>query len=158
MRWNVKFLSWISKDFYALKPHGDFVTRIHETFINSLALDENIVQQGKTVIPTWAVLSASDFWVDKLSASIQLPANRLRVVRGSHTAIVKPRNQQADAYHFIRECVRACLARGAASSERLSISSRGSVSKVEMAAPRALIYMALFPSISTFETPPFEDI
>jgi hypothetical protein len=30
----------------------------------------------------------------------------------------------------------------------------GSVSKVEMAAPIALIYMALFPSISTFETPP----
>ena len=30
----------------------------------------------------------------------------------------------------------------------------GSVSKVEMAAPMALIYMALFPSISTFETPP----
>ena len=31
----------------------------------------------------------------------------------------------------------------------------GRVSKVEMAAPMALIYTASFPSISTFETPPF---
>ena len=30
----------------------------------------------------------------------------------------------------------------------------GSVSKVEMAVPMALIYKVLFPSISTFETPP----
>jgi hypothetical protein len=30
----------------------------------------------------------------------------------------------------------------------------GRVSKVEMAAPRVLIYKELFPSISTFETPP----
>ena len=30
----------------------------------------------------------------------------------------------------------------------------GSVSKVEMMTPMALIYMMLFPSISTFETPP----
>src|SRR5262249_51652797 len=30
----------------------------------------------------------------------------------------------------------------------------GSVSKVEMATPMGLIYKALFPSISTFETPP----
>src|SRR5262249_39144467 len=33
-------------------------------------------------------------------------------------------------------------------------SSVGSVSKVEMATPIGLIYKALFPSISTFETPP----
>src|SRR6266702_3745115 len=32
---------------------------------------------------------------------------------------------------------------------------KGSVSKVEMATPMALIYKVLFPSISTFETPPF---
>ena len=31
---------------------------------------------------------------------------------------------------------------------------RGSVSKVEMATPITLIYKVLFPSISTFETPP----
>src|SRR5262245_60076490 len=30
----------------------------------------------------------------------------------------------------------------------------GSVSKVEMATPMGLLYKALFPSLSTFETPP----
>ncbi len=30
----------------------------------------------------------------------------------------------------------------------------GSVSKVEMVTPMALIYKVLFPSITTFETPP----
>src|SRR5215475_9516645 len=34
-------------------------------------------------------------------------------------------------------------------------SSSGSVSKVEMPTPMALICKALFPSISTFETPPW---
>jgi hypothetical protein len=38
--------------------------------------------------------------------------------------------------------------------EPLRIGQRGSVSKVEIAALIALIYKALFPSISTFETPP----
>jgi hypothetical protein len=34
------------------------------------------------------------------------------------------------------------------------IPEEGSVSKVEMATPITLIYKLLFPSISTFETPP----
>jgi len=33
----------------------------------------------------------------------------------------------------------------------------GSVSKVEMATPMALTYKVLFPSISTFETPPLSE-
>ena len=34
----------------------------------------------------------------------------------------------------------------------------GSVSKVEMATPMALIYIVLLPSVSTFETPPSKDL
>ena len=36
-------------------------------------------------------------------------------------------------------------------------SNGGSVSKVEMVTPMGLIYKALFPSISTFETPPLTE-
>src|SRR5207244_6475666 len=64
---------------------------------------------------TWAVLGASDFWVDKLSASLRLPAGRTKVVHGSHTAIVKPRDKQTDAYRFVHECLTVCLNRAAAS-------------------------------------------
>jgi hypothetical protein len=38
--------------------------------------------------------------------------------------------------------------------QRCAYSTAGSVSKVEMATPMALIYKVLFPYISTFETPP----
>jgi hypothetical protein len=37
---------------------------------------------------------------------------------------------------------------------RTGYKTRARVSKVEMAAPRVLIYKESFPSISTFETPP----
>src|SRR6266487_1034454 len=38
------------------------------------------------------------------------------------------------------------------------LAREGSVSKVEMTTPMALICKALFPSISTFETPPTRDL
>jgi hypothetical protein len=85
------FLSWVSRDFYALKPHGDFVTGIHETFINSIDLEEGGRKPGYITIPTWAVLGSSDFWVDKLSAGLGIPARRKRMVRD---------------YRFVRQSVR----------------------------------------------------
>jgi pimeloyl-ACP methyl ester carboxylesterase len=104
-------LSWFSRDFYALKPHGEFVTRLHETLVNHVILDESHAKPDKIVIPTWAVLGASDFWVDKLSAGLQLPDRRKKMVRGSHTAVVKPQSKQSDAYLFVHDCLKACLGR-----------------------------------------------
>jgi len=49
-----------------------------------------------------------------------------------------------------RGMTRVCLR----SHGNLSVHFRGSVSNVEMETPMGLIYKALFPSISTFETPP----
>ncbi len=40
------FLSWFLRDFYALKPHGHFVTAIHEAFVNSIVLDEGAGNQA----------------------------------------------------------------------------------------------------------------
>ncbi|MDQ6868170.1 MAG: hypothetical protein M3178_07105 [Pseudomonadota bacterium] len=100
------FLSWFSRDFYALKPHGDFVTGIHETFINSIVLDEGGRKPDHITIPTWAVQGDSDFWVDKLSAGLGLPDPQKKTVRGSHTAIVKPRSKESEAYQFVCKCVR----------------------------------------------------
>jgi hypothetical protein len=97
-------LSWLSKDFYALKPHGDFVTGLQDTLVNNrVVLDDKRAQSGDIIIPTWAVLGASDHWVDKLSAGLNLPDARKRMVRGSHQAIVKPQSKQSDAYQFVRD-------------------------------------------------------
>ena len=114
-----KILSLLSKDFYALKPHGAFVTRIHETFRNHLVIDEGDVRLGKTLLPTWAILADSDRWVDPLSAGLSLPANRKKMVRGSHTEIVKPTSKEADAYLFLRRALNVCLEKSAALPGRL---------------------------------------
>jgi hypothetical protein len=43
---------------------------------------------------------------------------------------------------------------GSKSTQLPHIATKGSVSKVEMMTPMALLCKVLFPSISTFETPP----
>jgi pimeloyl-ACP methyl ester carboxylesterase len=106
-------LSWFSEDFYALKPHGDFVTSLHDTLVNhQIVLDESHAQSGDIVISTWAVLGASDRWVDKLSAGLHLPESRKKMVRGSHTEIVKPQSKQSDAYPFVHDRVQEVWAQG----------------------------------------------
>jgi hypothetical protein len=110
-QWVPAPLSWVSRDFYALKPHGEFMTRLHETLMNWVILDESHALPNKIVIPTWAVLGASEFWVDKLSAGLQLPDRRKRMIRGSHTAVVKPQSKRSDAYLFVHDCLKTCLDR-----------------------------------------------
>jgi pimeloyl-ACP methyl ester carboxylesterase len=105
------FMSVFSHDARALKPHGDLVTRINRTFEDHIALDENIHTLRKTTIPTWAVEGVHDRWVDSLSAGIGLPSSRRKVVRGSHTAIVKPGDRNADAYHWVKSRIATALHR-----------------------------------------------
>jgi hypothetical protein len=98
------FLSWFFEDFHALKPHGEFVRAVCDTLTNNrVVLDDTRAQSGDIVIPTWAVLGTSDHWVDKLSGGLNLPDSRKKIVRGSHTEIVKPRSKQSDAYQFIHD-------------------------------------------------------
>lgn len=97
------FLRWLSADARALAPHGRLVANVSETFEDHLSTDETVLATKKTVIPTWAVLGGSDFWVDPLSAGMGLPSNRRKIVRGSHTEVVKPRRPSDDAYTWVRE-------------------------------------------------------
>jgi pimeloyl-ACP methyl ester carboxylesterase len=96
-----------SKDFQALKPHGAFVTDLHTTFVNNrVVLDETRAQNGDIVIPTWAVIGTSDYWVDKLSAGMNIPASRRKSVRGTHKEIVKPASKTSDAYQYVRDRIK----------------------------------------------------
>jgi nucleoside phosphorylase/pimeloyl-ACP methyl ester carboxylesterase len=114
-------LSWLSKDFYALRPHGRFVTEVQRTLIDAFNLDETSISPGRILIPTWAVLGNSDFWVDRLSAGLHLSAKRCTHVRGSHTSIVKPVHKSNDAYLFLRKRIMIALEhRGADSAEIVS--------------------------------------
>ncbi|NDP48350.1 MAG: alpha/beta hydrolase [Sulfuriferula multivorans] len=105
------FLSMFSYDARALKPHGEFVTKINRSFEDHIELDEKADTLRKETIPTWAVEGISDLWVDPLSSGIGLASSRRKVVRGSHTAIVKPSNKDADAYMWVKERVEIALHR-----------------------------------------------
>lgn len=105
------FLSMFSYDARALKPHGEFVTKINRSFEDHIELDEKADTLRKETIPTWAVEGVSDLWVDPLSSGIGLASSRRKVVRGSHTSIVKPSNKDADAYVWVKERVEIALHR-----------------------------------------------
>jgi len=104
-------LTWFSKDFYALRPHGPFVQDIQRILANAFHLDENLSSPNKKTVPTWAVLGSSDFWVNKFSAVGALPEERCFPARGSHTSIVKPKKAESDSYRFIRKRIAICLSR-----------------------------------------------
>jgi pimeloyl-ACP methyl ester carboxylesterase len=98
------WLSLFSHDAWALKPHGEFVAGLHDLLVDHhIVVDETRAESNDIVIPTWAVLGAFDYWVDKLSAGLRLPSARKKTVRGSHSAIVKPATKQTDAYEFVRD-------------------------------------------------------
>jgi pimeloyl-ACP methyl ester carboxylesterase len=97
------FLSGLTSDGRALKAHGDLVTKINTTFEDHIALDEQVFTLRKYTIPTWAVEGISDLWVDPLSSGIGLASSRRKVVRGSHTSIVKPADKNAAAYDWVKE-------------------------------------------------------
>lgn len=105
------FLSMLSYDARALKPHGELVTKINHSFEDHIELDEKADTLRKETIPTWAVEGISDLWVDSLSSGIGLASSRRKVVRGSHTSIVKPPSKDADAYVWVKERIGIALHR-----------------------------------------------
>ena len=111
-------LSWFSKDAYALRPHGDFVTALQRTLTDRVWLLEVAdPPPGRYPIPGWAILGSSDAWVDRLSGSIGLPSSQTKTIRGSHTQIVKPSSKQNDGYEFFCGCTRKILTRNSLSAE-----------------------------------------
>ncbi len=105
------WLEAFSQDARALRPHGDFIDRVNTTFEDQIALDERIVTYRRQTIPTWSVEGANDFWVDRLSAGIGLASSRRKVVKGSHTSIVKPASRDDSAYAWVKERIGICMAR-----------------------------------------------
>jgi pimeloyl-ACP methyl ester carboxylesterase len=106
-----RFLSWFSPDADALKPHGQLLVDIATTFEDNLLLDGETIAYDKPVIPTFAVLGASDFWVDELSAGIGIPTRQKKTAIGAHTEVVKPESKESSIYCWVHIQVVACFAR-----------------------------------------------
>ncbi|GAB1691192.1 tetratricopeptide repeat protein [Krasilnikovia sp. M28-CT-15] len=95
----------LTRDGRAIVAHGALVTQLNTFFTTRVVVDGSEPGPDRESLPTWGVLGASDFWVDTLSASLGLPMNRTRRVRGSHTSIVKPATRDADAFRFVLDRV-----------------------------------------------------
>ncbi|BFU45340.1 hypothetical protein [Krasilnikovia sp. MM14-A1004] len=101
----------LTRDGRALVAHGALVTQLNTFFTTRVVLDGSEPGPNRESLPTWGVLGSSDFVVDTLSASLGLPMNRTRRVRGSHTSIVKPATRQADAFRYVADRVRQLVGR-----------------------------------------------
>jgi tetratricopeptide (TPR) repeat protein/pimeloyl-ACP methyl ester carboxylesterase len=99
----------LTPDTRALTAHGTLVAGLHQFFVTNVVQDGSPAQLGRFSLPTWALLGSSDRWVDTLSASLGLPASRVRRVRGSHTDIVKPSSPEADSFLFLKACLENVL-------------------------------------------------
>ena len=105
------WLSHWSFDARALHPHNELIQSINRTFEDHVALDEAVATLRKVTIPTWAVEGVGDTWVDPLSSGIGLTSSRRKLVRGSHTSIVKPADRSADAYQWVKERIVRAMGR-----------------------------------------------
>lgn len=106
-----RFLSWFSPDADALKPHGQLLKEIARTFEDNLLLDIDTISYDKSVIPTFVVMGASDFWVDELSAGVGVPTRQKKMAVGRHTDVVKPKDKDSAIYCWVLDHVKSCLAR-----------------------------------------------
>jgi hypothetical protein len=102
------FLALFSRDARALKPYGELVTKITETFTDRVSQMPVPDDSGRFVIPVWAVITPEALWVDRLSARLQIPSPRRKEVPGSHGGIVKPEHHGADPYMFVKNAIAEC--------------------------------------------------
>jgi pimeloyl-ACP methyl ester carboxylesterase len=110
-------------DARALRTNSTLVAHIDRVITTSVDLSGSAHPGDKISIPTWAVRGASDRLVSRLSSSVHLGEDRIKVVHGSHGAVVKPLTEQDDGYIFVAANVRDCLSK----TERHEDTSIGSV-------------------------------
>jgi pimeloyl-ACP methyl ester carboxylesterase len=118
--WAIPFMSWISKDMRALSPHGLLIERVHRTFVDRVS--EKAGRSGKVHLPVFAVVASEDAWVSVLSSGLNIPSSNRKVVRGSHTRIVKPRSRDDDVYQWVLTRVQDLASRTEESGSNSQIS------------------------------------
>jgi len=102
--WAVPFLSSMSKDLRALSPHGALIERVNRTFTDHVT--DKSDDPGKIYLPVFAIAASEDAWVSILSSGLSIPSAHRKVVRGSHTRIVKPSSRDDDVYQWVLARVR----------------------------------------------------
>ncbi len=106
-------LGMLTRDGRTLRAHSRFVTELNETFKNRIDNTGEALARldHDASIPVFGVIGLRDAWVDRLSASLDLPRSQTKNVRESHTSIVKPASRHDGAYEWILGRIKDCLAR-----------------------------------------------
>jgi serine/threonine protein kinase/pimeloyl-ACP methyl ester carboxylesterase len=102
--WIPPLLTWISKDMRALSPYGALVEKVHRTFLDRVSSEAG--SPGRIFLPVFAVTASEDAWVSVLSSGLNIMSSNRKVVRGSHTRIVKPVSKDDEVYQWVLTRVR----------------------------------------------------
>jgi pimeloyl-ACP methyl ester carboxylesterase len=108
--WIPPFLAWLTNDTRVLANHNELLTDIDTVFNEHVISRVSDFRSDRILIPTWVVLAAEDLWVKTFSARLGMTSQQQKLVRGSHTEIVKPEHRQSDAYLWVKDHIKACLA------------------------------------------------
>ena len=107
--WIPPWLAWITNDTAVLANHNELLTDIDKVFEEHVVSRVSDFRPDRILIPTWVVLAAEDLWVGTFSARLGMASEQQKLVRGSHTEIVKPKDGQSDAYVWVRNRIKECL-------------------------------------------------
>ena len=105
--WMHPIAAFFSKDAKALVPNNSYLRRIADVFNSCVDADATSEKTDVFRIPVWGLVSDSDMWVSQLSAGLNIPMAQKRVVRGSHTGIVKPKDREADSYIYVSKILKS---------------------------------------------------
>jgi pimeloyl-ACP methyl ester carboxylesterase len=104
-------MTWFNSDARILRAHSEFVTKVQERLVDRFVLHQVGPghDEGRFVLPTYAVIATRDRWVDSFSSRLGLPRENVRRVRGTHRSMVKPLTRNDDAYRWMLPRLVACV-------------------------------------------------
>jgi len=108
--WIPPFLGWLTNDTRVLANHNELLADIDTVFNEHVVSRVSDFRPDRILIPTWVVLAAEDLWVKAFSARLGMTSQQQKLVRASHTEIVKPEHCQSDAYLWVKDQIKDCLA------------------------------------------------
>ncbi|WP_299155042.1 hypothetical protein [uncultured Tateyamaria sp.] len=83
-------VSFLNSDAAALSRNSLMIRRTTRVFLDHLNTDEvKADSSDSTWIPVYCIQAAEDFWVEELSATLNIKSHMRKVVRDSHTGVVK---------------------------------------------------------------------
>lgn len=85
-----RFISILNSDASALSRNSPSIKRTTRIFLDHFQTDKKInLNSEKHWLPVYCLQAAKDMWVKELSAALNIPSHMRKVIRDSHTGLVK---------------------------------------------------------------------